>query len=377
MKKLFKIAGLALTILIIILYLVTCLTPSMSPGRLSFLTLFSLAYLPLLLSYILLMLIWFFINRRVALLLLIFSFAGYKNLTSTIAFNIIDSTWQWKKDTSVIRVMCWNINRLGDPYISHDEIDSTRKQMLAYISKIQPDILCIQDLSSVEERAVTGLFHDNVKDLAINGNFSHYFYPSYFEHEGENYALKMGVAVFSKLSIIDTGSFANQGQIAQERTGYIDLLFHQKPLRIYVAHLSSMGLWPSYNDEAGLNYIKGDSTKKRTSTILSKLGYYGKIHAGEAEVLKQQLNKSPFPFLFSGDLNAVPSGYVYHTLKKDLKDAFLEKGYGFDGTYNRLYPFLRIDVVLHSKEIEIVQYTRPTFGLSDHYPIIIDMRWKK
>jgi endonuclease/exonuclease/phosphatase family metal-dependent hydrolase len=377
MKKLLKITGVFITLVIAIIYLLSCLTPYISPVDFPAGTLFSLAYLPVLIVYILLIIIWCFAGRKVALLLFILLLAGYKNIVSTIGFHVFRSAWHVPKDSGAIRVMCWNINYIGDPYISHNNPLNRRAKALDYIREVQPDILCLQDFTMIEERSVSNIFFNNMKDVLQSGNFSYSYFPFFYEHDGRNYAVKTGVAIFSKLPLTDTGSFNTGGQVSDEKAGYVSVLVKNKPLRIYATHLSSMGLWPNVNGEAGLSYFEGDSTKQRTSTVLSKLSYYGKVHARQAEAIKKELDQSPCPFLFSGDLNSVPSGYVYHTLGKGLEDAFLEKGFGIGGTYNLVFPKLRIDALLHSKEIEIVQFTRPAVGLSDHYPIIADIRWKK
>jgi endonuclease/exonuclease/phosphatase family metal-dependent hydrolase len=376
MKKLLKFTGISITVMIAITYIISCLTPYISPVDFPFGTLLSIAYLPILIVYFLLILTWCFIRRKIAGLLLILLFAGLTNLKSTFGLNAFSPSWKWARDSNTIRLMCWNVNFLGDPYIANDTANNVRRKMLAYISEVQPDILCMQDFYSLEEGTVKNVFHNNLDAVDSAGNFLSQYYPFTYEYNGYNYSVKSGVVFFSKFPIADTGSFDKNILIKDEKAGYIEINVREKPLRIYAAHFSSMGLWPNVSGEGGLSYFKGDSTQKRTSTILSKLRHYGKMHAREAEAIKAELNKSPHPFLISADMNAVPSSYTYHTLKKGLNDAFLEKDFGIGGTYNLVFPKIRIDVLLHSKEIEVVQYKRPAVKLSDHYPIIADIRWK-
>jgi endonuclease/exonuclease/phosphatase family metal-dependent hydrolase len=72
-------------------------------------------------------------------------------------------------------------------------------------------------------------------------------------------------------------------------------------------------------------------------------------------------------------MNAVPSSFVYHQMRKGLNDAFLEKGWGFGRTYDSLSPTLRIDVLFTSPSIKTIQYHSPRLHLSDHLPIITDI----
>ncbi len=368
MKKAGKILGYSLTVLVTLLYLVSCLTPYLSTTQFPAGTLFSLAYLPILIAYALLVLTWVFIKKKIALLLALLFFCGYRNFSSTIALNITRKEWTWQKDTGTVRIMCWNVNRLGDPYIKADTPGSIRRKMLEFIARSEPDIFCVQDFTLNEYIGFRTGFVNNVNAVLAAGKFGDYWYPYYYEYDGPNYCDKMGVAIFSKFPILKTGAFSKNGEIIAEKALYADILVQQKTIRVFVAHLSSMGLWPNVAGEGGLPYFEGDSTKQRTSSVLSKLLYFGKVHS---------MDQSPYPVLFSGDLNSVPSGYVYRHLKKGLHDSFLENDFGVGGTYNMVFPKLRIDVLLHSREIEVTQYTRPAVELSDHYPIIADIRWKK
>jgi endonuclease/exonuclease/phosphatase (EEP) superfamily protein YafD len=138
-----------------------------------------------------------------------------------------------------------------------------------------------------------------------------------------------------------------------------------------------MSLWPSNEEESGYKYLEGDSTKTKAREIYSKIKRFGEYHSREAEVIKRFVNASPCPVIFCADLNSVPSSHVYSHIKAGLHDAFLENGLGTGGTYNRIFPKLRIDVLLHSGELEALQLKRPAIGLSDHYPLIADIKWKE
>ena len=73
-----------------------------------------------------------------------------------------------------------------------------------------------------------------------------------------------------------------------------------------------------------------------------------------------------------GDFNSPPYSYTYHAIQhsKDLKDAFLESGYGIGKTYVGLFPTLRIDFILINNEIESLNTQVIKKDYSDHYPIV-------
>ena len=59
-----------------------------------------------------------------------------------------------------------------------------------------------------------------------------------------------------------------------------------------------------------------------------------------------------------------------------MQDAFLEKGFGFGGTFYKILPTLRIDYCFADKRLQVVQCKVETQKLSDHYPVITDFQWR-
>jgi endonuclease/exonuclease/phosphatase family metal-dependent hydrolase len=374
MNKFIKVSGIIITVLVSLIYILSALAPYISPLDLSIITIFSLGYLPILLVFGTVIGVWFFMCRKIALLLTFVLLLGYKALFSTLAVNITLSPWQDKKDSTSIRILSWNVNRLGSPYGSADTPKSVRQQMLKFIFAADADIICFQDFVLSETKDSSISFVNNIKTIREKGKLISVHFPFYYEYNGGNYSDKIGTVIFSKYPIIDSGFIEFP---SSERSGYVDLLVQSKQLRIYSAHLTSMSLWPNTENEAGVAYLRGDSTQIKAKTIAGKLLMFGKSHAAEAKILKTHMNKSPFPILFSGDLNSVPSSYIYRHLSSGLNDAFIESDFGIGGTYNRIFPKIRIDVLLHSKQLEVVQFTRPVYSLSDHYPMIADFKWKE
>jgi endonuclease/exonuclease/phosphatase family metal-dependent hydrolase len=59
-----------------------------------------------------------------------------------------------------------------------------------------------------------------------------------------------------------------------------------------------------------------------------------------------------------------------------LIDSFKEKGSGIGNTYNGAFPSFRIDYVMHSKELEALDYRTVKADLSDHLPVVVGFRFK-
>ena len=95
--------------------------------------------------------------------------------------------------------------------------------------------------------------------------------------------------------------------------------------------------------------------------------------ASEADKAAAIIAKSPHPVLICGDFNDLPGSYTYTQFRGDLKDAFVEKGWGFGRTYNLISPTLRIDYIFYDPAVlRIKSYSSPRTELSDHNPVIVN-----
>ena len=86
------------------------------------------------------------------------------------------------------------------------------------------------------------------------------------------------------------------------------------------------------------------------------------------------MEKSPYPNIVCGDFNDVPNSYAYSIIGKGMKNAFVEKGNGLGRTFTGISPTLRIDNIFVDKRWGVQQFIRVQKKLSDHYPIITDIK---
>jgi endonuclease/exonuclease/phosphatase family metal-dependent hydrolase len=93
----------------------------------------------------------------------------------------------------------------------------------------------------------------------------------------------------------------------------------------------------------------------------------------QAENIKKEINKSPYPVIVCGDFNDVPNSYAYAVIGKNLQNAFVEKGAGIGRTFSGISPTLRIDNIFIDKEFAVEQFIRVKKKLSEHFPIIADV----
>lgn len=94
----------------------------------------------------------------------------------------------------------------------------------------------------------------------------------------------------------------------------------------------------------------------------------------QADVVRQVTRQSPHPYMLTGDFNDVPNSYTYFTIRGgELKDAFLETGFGVGRTYTDISPTLRIDYMLSTKDVRLHQFNRVSKVLNDHHMLVADV----
>lgn len=372
-KRTIGVAGRVCCWVLIIAYCVAALSPYISPGQFRWITLFNLAYLPLLILICLTAGVCLFLSKRQLLVITVVLALSYQSLLSTVGIQLTASSFQLEKQPGSLRVMSWNCNEFGTPFNRDWGIGEQKYLMAEVINQYQPDVLALMDVGVSSEKN-SGVYDEKIQRIRTATGMSHYLFADIIRYEGPLYADRIGILLFSRFPFNDTSSFISR---FPEKCGVANLTFDGRKISIITSHLSSMSLWPSIPGKAGLEYLKGDSTEIKTKSIVSKLLDFGDAHALEASIIRQHLDSVKGPLIFAGDLNSVPSSYVYRHIRKDLNDAFLSGDYGIGGTYNRIFPKPRIDVMFYSDELELVQFVRPASKLSDHFPLVADFRWRE
>lgn len=148
--------------------------------------------------------------------------------------------------------------------------------------------------------------------------------------------------------------------------------YQGKEAVLYAVHLKSLGTRKPWNDKR--NIVK---SKKNTLEYIRQYRDAYKDHVREVIAIKRMLIQEKRPFLVVGDFNATMHNWEYRHLARGLQDVYLAKGKGWGGTYRNDYPFVRIDFALASKEwLPVAAKTLPVH-LSDHLPLLAQLRWRK
>ena len=360
-----------LNIITVILFLLACANAFLHPGRWWLIALLGLVFPLLLLLLFLFFVIGIFVPgwRRWSLISLLAMVIGWPNIHSFLAFHA-GAGFHEEKAPAAIRVMTWNV-RSFDEFITRKKGGSRHQpKMLQFIGGQHPDVLCIQEFFN------SGVAADscNIPFIQERLRLPYYFFSRDYVNKGAKY--EAGVIIFSRYPIVDTMVMAYSrpgGFHSTESLISADIHVGKDTIRVYTTHLQSVLFHGK--DFHDLEIIKNvdDSILMASKSIAKKLGYAFRHRGDQAEEVRAQLDKSPYPSVICGDFNDVPNSYTYFTIRKDWQDAFIKKGFGIGRSYKFISPTLRIDYILASPDFNILQCRRFALPWSDHNPVVADM----
>ena len=325
-------------IFVAFLLLFTFLVPYLTPKSFPNLSLLSLVVSPLILINILFCVYWFFKIKSNSFISLIIVVLAYFHFGPFIKLSTKKPTINAQNQ---LKIFSFNV-RLFNFYETKESQRNIPKMMDSYLKKEQPDILCLQE------------FNKN-----MNINFSEYPHR-YIHFKNKNI---LGHAIFSKYPLINTYTFNFKD--SYNNTIAADIVKGKDTIRIYNLHLQSFSILPSMKY---LQELDNEVLRKKVSTRFVK-------QQNQVDKIIQHKNKSDSPVIISGDFNNTAFSYVYHQLSKDMNDAFLLAGSDIGTTFIfENYP-MRIDYLLATKDLKVLDFNTIKKTFSDHYPISATFGW--
>lgn len=259
-----------------------------------------------------------------------------------------------------IKLLTYNVMRFNHMK-SHKNDDPN--QVIRYIVENDADIVCIQEYGA--HSSSNFLTEKDIKRILK-------FYPYYhiYKLKANTREQAYGMAIFSKFSISSIKSI----NLDSRYNGSFEcqLNINGKTVTLINNHLESNKLSKEERHEYAefLNDFDSGKFDMITGKILRRLIPAFELRAKQAEIISNAIkaNKNPY-IIVCGDFNDTPISYARHTIKGDLKDAFVSSGFGPGITYNQDYFYFRIDYILHSKNIKAYNCTVDNVAYSDHYPL--------
>lgn len=323
---------------------------------------FGLAYPLFLLINAFFIIYWLIRSPKFAIISFVCILAGYKFLTGHIGFRETTAIAVPKSSQNFIRVMTYNVHNFKQFGDKNDKF--TKDQILDIIRKEQPDVLCIQEFFSRSKGDYN--FRKLISEVLQTERY--YFVPS-----RENDYEAMGMAIFSKLPILEKGQITFEDGNGNGAL-FTDLKFNGKPFRIYNVHFQSISFQPE-----DYKYLK-DVTKEIDTDVQSSRRIGSRLkrafikRSDQVKLLKAHAADCATPYLIAGDFNDTPVSFAVNSMGSGLHNSFRQKGSGFGITYNGDFPNFQIDYILASKEFEIKNYLIIDKKLSDHYPVRTDLQ---
>ena len=262
-----------------------------------------------------------------------------------IGFDSWKMFYQFKSNAIItskgLDVMSFNVrsfNRLG--WIENKNIPNL---IASFIKTISPDVICFQEFANNSSPKFKDYPFKVFKPYTLNG--------------------QIGSCIISKYPLLNskTISFEKSSNGGMQS----DLIWKRDTLRLYNLHFESLKF--DGND----NILSKSNFKK----FIIKIRQVFDVQKKQIFQFRDLLKSNKYPVIICTDLNNNVFSKNYDYLAEGHLDAFIEKGSGFGATHK--FPFLpmRIDFILTSKRIKVVDFKVHNINLSDHKPILASLKW--
>ncbi len=359
MRKIFKSIVTLVSFAAGLVLLLSVLTAYINPGRTWVFAFLGFAFPAIWIINLLLAIFWAVKRRWQFLLPLIALF---------ITFGHWNNTFQWKGKTlkkdivleKPLSVMSFNVRMLD--YYNWTGEKNVHEKIFDMIRKENPDVLCLQEFYSSKNES-------KFSEHYILARLNQYKYKHIEYRSGKRGRRNFGLVTFSKYPILEKGNL--KFEHTSNFSIHTDIKAHGQRVRVFNNHLESIRFSSKHlNFLDSLNYKNDVERREGMKEITSKMRTAFEHRADQAERIGRHISNSPYPPIVCGDFNDTPVSYVYSQMRGNLKDAFVESGKGFGGTYNGRLPSFRIDFIFHDKRFDSYDFKKFDVNYSDHFPIM-------
>jgi endonuclease/exonuclease/phosphatase family metal-dependent hydrolase len=351
LRKFLYRALLAVNILFAGALLLSYLAVHVSPEYFALPAFFGLAYPYLLLVNVLLAIVWAVLLKYEVLISVIVIALGFTHLSNYIRIGKPEG-----KREGTFKVISYNV-RLFNNFESRNA--SSEMKVISFLKGQKPDILCLQEFY------ING--NPEQKDQSVKAALGGKYY-SHMKVIGSGKNRYYGIVTYSKYPIVRKGQVIHPG--SSSLSIFSDVIIEKDTFRIFNNHLQSFRLkrmersfieeMADPADNEALEAMKNLSVSLKQAFV---------IRAHQAEAVKAQIDRSPYPVIVAGDFNDTPVSYSYRKIRKGLNDSFVRSGYGAGFTYKGKYPANRIDYILYDNALKSRYFEILKVKYSDHYPV--------
>lgn len=361
-RKVVKFCFISLNVLAVVLLTLAVFIPNIRNEQFWPIGFIGLAFPYIVLMLFLSIVFWLIVKPRLALISVMALLVGYKQISVFFGFSLAGYKIE-AKDSTTLRIVTWNVQSFNGLTKNKNTKRLIREDILDLIKHYQPDIICLQEFNHSKN---AGPPADNLD--FFKKEFPYIFFP--VDYAYGNY--QTGTIILSKLPIVGTGKlrYANE-----EHLLYASVTRGIDTIRVYTTHLQSFNFKPT--DYQNIEHIKQQESLRGSRSLIRKLRTGNIFRNKQADLVSAELEKFNGHSIICGDFNDVPNSYTYFTIKHNRQDAFLQKDFGLGRSFVAIAPTLRIDYILPSQSLEVIQFDSADEGLSDHVMLVCDVRVKK
>lgn len=310
---------------------------------------------------------WLFIKPALTLISLISIAVCWMPLQHVFQWRL--ESFNYKKDRDNIRVMSWNVEHFV--ILENKTHPEKKTKMIEIINSFHPDIACFQEMvASDSSKNAINYIPDFQKKLGIK-NY-HYAYDKKLDFDRNHH---FGIITFSKFPIVNKKTIVVEKKNYNAIYQYIDIVREATDtIRVFNIHLQSLRFSPTNKMYIENPSLTDDYSYYQTKSVIKKLKTGFIKRKEQIENIKSEVDKSPYPVILCGDFNDLPNSYAYNLIGETLNNGFRSTGSGIGNTFSGILPTLRIDNIFVDKRFEINQFIRVKKKLSDHYPIVSDLK---
>ena len=369
-RKLTKRVVIICNVVVAIIFLFACANAFLYHEKWWFVSLLGLAFHFLLLLVFGFFIFWLFLSaRRWSLISLVAMIIGWQNIHALVAFNF-SAGFKTEKPAGSLRIISWNLRSWDEFTTAKPGASGHRQKMMQFIKQQNADLMCFQEFyESHQSKDQPGIISYIQQQL----HYPYYYFSRDYQQPDGLY--EAGVAIFSRYPIVNTFQQKfkkSSNQHTAESLIAADINVNGKMIRVFTTHLQSV-LFRN-KDFRNIEIIKNvdDSVLEASKSIVKKLRRAYSLRSQQADLVRAQIDQSPYPPIICGDFNDVPNSYTYFRIRGSRQDAFIKKGFGIGRTYVNLSPTLRIDYIFAGQQFNVLQCRRINLPYSDHHPVMAD-----
>ena len=374
-RRLTKHAAIITNFIVVLFFMLGCYSAYFFSKGLWPIGLISLSLFYLLLILIGFFFFWLIVKPRWTALFIVTIAITQSHIRQIIPLRF-SAPFTVKKDNNHLRVMSWNAAQFD---ILHAKKQPEKQQeMVDQIKSFDPDIACIQEMVAGDSIVNTHTpYYKRFAFIPLDSfakrlGYSEYFY-SYNYKENFLDQQHFGIIIFSKYPIINRQAISYYPHDYNSRFQYVDIVKNSDTFRVFNVHLQSLRFSILNREYIDNPSIQSEKDIAKSKSILNKFRVGFQRRKTQADRIRNEMEKSPYPVIVCGDFNDVPNSYPYETIGRGMKNAFAEKGAGLGRTFSGISPTLRIDHIFVDEHFTVEQFKRVPKDLSDHFAIITDL----